>query len=146
MKKYIADHRIQFYTVDANRIARELGLGNHANLILQSAFFKLANVMPVEEAVRYMKEAARKTYAKKGEKVVSMNLAAVDAGINSPVKIEVPEVWSQAADDHTVDEDLPDVVKKIVIPVTVSGAKICPCPRSLAHQDGILSTGNLQVR
>ena len=141
VKKYIADHRIQFYTVDANRIARELGLGNHANLILQSAFFKLANVMPVEEAVRYMKEAARKTYAKKGEKVVSMNLAAVDAGINSPVKIEVPEVWSQAADDHTVDEDLPDVVKKIVIPCNRQRGDDLPVSTFLAHQDGTYPLG-----
>ncbi len=72
--------------------------------------------MPVDDAVRYMKEAAQKTYAKKGEKVVNMNLAAVDAGINSPVKVEVPDSWSQAKDDRTVDENLPDVVKNIVIP------------------------------
>ena len=83
MKKYIADTDTVLHR-GRQPDSRELGLGNHANLILQSAFFKLANVMPVEEAVRYMKEAARKTYAKKGEKVVSMNLAAVDAGINSP--------------------------------------------------------------
>ena len=84
MKKYIADHNVQFYIVDANKLARELGLGNHANMILQSAFFKLSGVMPVDDAVQYMKEAVQKTYAKKGEKVVSMNMAAVDAGVNSP--------------------------------------------------------------
>ena len=69
VKQYIARHNVQFYIVDANRLARELGLGNHANMILQAAFFKLSGVMPVEDAVRHMKEAVQKTYAKKGEKV-----------------------------------------------------------------------------
>ena len=103
VKRYIARHNVQFYIVDANRLARELGLGNHANMILQAAFFKLSGVMPVEDAVRHMKEAVQKTYAKKGEKVVSMNMAAVDAGVNSPVKVRVPADWADAADDRTVD-------------------------------------------
>ncbi|MEY8260307.1 pyruvate:ferredoxin (flavodoxin) oxidoreductase [Oscillospiraceae bacterium 50-60] len=94
VKKYIADHHVQFYIVDANKLARELGLGNHANMILQAAFFKLSGVMPVEDAVRRMKEAVQKTYAKKGEKVVGMNMAAVDAGVNSPVKVSVPAAWA----------------------------------------------------
>ena len=75
VKRYIARHNVQFYIVDANRLARELGLGNHANMILQAAFFKLSGVMPVEDAVRHMKEAVQKTYAKKGKKVVSMNMS-----------------------------------------------------------------------
>ena len=141
VKKYIADHNVQFYTVDANRIARELGLGNHANLILQAAFFKLSNVMPVDDAVRYMKEAAQKTYAKKGEKVVSMNLAAVDAGINSPVKVEVPASWSQATDERTVDENLPDVVKNIVIPCNRQRGDDLPVSALVPYQDGTYPMG-----
>ena len=141
VKKYIADHNVQFYTVDANKIARELGLGNHANLILQAAFFKLSNVMPVDDAVRYMKEAAQKTYAKKGEKVVAMNLAAVDAGINSPVKVEVPFSWAQAKDERTVDESLPDVVKNIVIPCNRQRGDDLPVSALAPYQDGTYPMG-----
>ena len=141
VKKYIADHNVQFYTVDANKIARELGLGNHANLILQAAFFKLSNVMPVDDAVRYMKEAAQKTYAKKGEKVVAMNLAAVDAGINSPVKVEVPASWAQAEDERTVDESLPDVVKNIVIPCNRQQGDDLPVSALAPYQDGTYPMG-----
>ncbi|SFP30103.1 pyruvate-ferredoxin/flavodoxin oxidoreductase [Oscillibacter sp. PC13] len=141
VKKYIADHNVQFYTVDANKIARDLGLGNHANLILQAAFFKLSGVMPVEDAVRYMKEAAQKTYAKKGEKVVNMNLAAVDAGINSPVKVEIPAAWSQAKDERTVDENLPNVVKNIVIPCNRQRGDDLPVSTFLEHQDGTYPLG-----
>ena len=141
VKKYIADHNVQFYTVDANKIARELGLGNHANLILQAAFFKLSNVMPVDDAVRYMKEAAQKTYAKKGEKVVAMNLAAVDAGINSPVKVEVPSSWAQAKDERTVDESLPDVVKNIVIPCNRQRGDDLPVSALAPYQDGTYPMG-----
>ena len=141
VKKYIADHNVQFYTVDANRLARELGLGNHANMILQAAFFKLSGVMPVDDAVRYMKEAVQKTYAKKGEKVVSMNMAAVDAGINSPVKVEVSASWSQAKDERTVDENLPDVVKNIVIPCNRQRGDDLPVSAFLDHQDGTYPLG-----
>ena len=97
--------------------------------------------MPVEDAVRYMKEAARKTYAKKGEKVVNMNLAAVDAGINSPVKVDVPSAWSSARDERKVDENLPDVVKKIVVPCNRQRGDDLPVSVFLAHQDGTYPLG-----
>ena len=135
------DHNVQFYTVDANRLARELGLGNHANMILQAAFFKLSGVMPVEDAVRHMKEAVQKTYAKKGEKVVNMNMAAVDAGINSPVKVNVPADWANAADDRTVDESLPDVVKNIVVPCNRQRGDDLPVSAFLPYQDGTYPLG-----
>ena len=141
VKKYIADHNVRFYTVDANKIARELGLGNHANLILQAAFFKLSGVMPVDDAVRYMKEAAQKTYARKGEKVVAMNLAAVDAGINSPVKVEIPASWAQARDERKVDESLPDVVKNIVIPCNRQRGDDLPVSALAPYQDGTYPMG-----
>ena len=141
VKKYIADHNVQFYIVDANKLARELGLGNHANMILQSAFFKLSGVMPVDDAVQYMKEAVQKTYAKKGEKVVSMNMAAVDAGVNSPVKVNVPAAWSDAVDDRTVDESLPDVVKNIVIPCNRQRGDDLPVSALVPYQDGTYPMG-----
>ena len=141
VKQYIARHNVQFYIVDANRLARELGLGNHANMILQAAFFKLSGVMPVEDAVRHMKEAVQKTYAKKGEKVVNMNMAAVDAGINSPVKVNVPADWANAADDRTVDETLPDVVKNIVVPCNRQRGDDLPVSAFLPYQDGTYPLG-----
>ena len=141
VKRYIARHNVQFYIVDANRLARELGLGNHANMILQAAFFKLSGVMPVEDAVRHMKEAVQKTYAKKGEKVVSMNMAAVDAGVNSPVKVRVPADWADAVDDRTVDESLPDVVKNIVAPCSRQRGDDLPVSAFLPYQDGTYPLG-----
>ncbi|WP_300689477.1 pyruvate:ferredoxin (flavodoxin) oxidoreductase [uncultured Oscillibacter sp.] len=141
VKKYIADHHVQLYIVDANRLARELGLGNHANMILQSAFFKLSGVMPVEDAVKYMKEAVQKTYAKKGEKVVSMNMAAVDAGVNSPVKVNIPAAWADAKNGRTVDESLPDVVKNIVIPCNRQRGDGLPVSALVPYQDGTYPMG-----
>ena len=141
VKKYIADHNVNFYIVDANTKARELGLGNHANMILQAAFFKLANVMPVEEAVQHMKEAVVKTYSKKGEKVVNMNIAAVDAGINSPVKVDVPASWSNCVDDTAIDENLPETVRKIVIPCNRQVGDKLPVSAFINHQDGTYDLG-----
>jgi len=141
VKKYIADHKVNFYIVDATKLARDLGLGNHANIILQAAFFKLSNVMPVEDAVQYMKDAVQKTYAKKGEKVVSMNMAAVDAGIDSPIHVDVPAEWSNAKDERTVDENLPEVVKKIVIPCNRQRGDDLPVSVFLGHEDGTYPLG-----
>ena len=141
VKKYIADHNVNFYIVDANRLAHELGLGNHANMILQAAFFKLSRVMPIDDAVQYMKDAIQKTYGKKGEKVVAMNMAAVDAGVNSPVRVTVPAEWKSAKDDRFVDESLPDVVKNIVIPCTRQRGDDLPVSAFLGHEDGTYPTG-----
>ena len=101
VKKYIAQNDVQFYTCDAVTIAKELGLGNRTNSVLQAAFFKLANILPIDEAVGYMKEAIKKTYGRKGQNIVDMNCAAVDAGVNSVHKVEVPESWKDAEGDIT---------------------------------------------
>ncbi|MEG2353538.1 MAG: pyruvate:ferredoxin (flavodoxin) oxidoreductase [Clostridium sp.] len=93
MKKYIAEHNIQFYTLDAVGIAQELGLGGRINMIMQSAFFKLANIIPMEDAAKYLKEAVVSSYGKKGEAVVKMNHDAIDKGINAVVKVQIPESW-----------------------------------------------------
>ncbi|MEI6100206.1 MAG: pyruvate:ferredoxin (flavodoxin) oxidoreductase, partial [Eubacteriales bacterium] len=94
MKRFIADNNIQFYIIDAERIASEIGLGNRINMIMQAAFFKLANIIPAEDAVRYLKESIQKAYGRKGESIVDMNNAAVDRGIESLVKIDVPAHWA----------------------------------------------------
>jgi len=141
MKCYMAENDIQFYIVDANRIAHELGLGDKANMILQAAFFHLAKVIPVEDAVGYMKEAARKTFAKKGEKVVNMNLAAVDAGINSPVRVEIPEAWKDAKDPEKDLESLPPMIRDIVMPINAQRGDDLPVSTFTGHEGGTFTMG-----
>ena len=98
-KRYIAKNNIQVYTINAIDLAKEIGMGKRTNTILQSAFFKLADVMPIDEAVEYMKAAAKKSYGKKGDAVVEMNWKAIDAGVDAVHKVEVPESWHNPAPD-----------------------------------------------
>ncbi len=98
-KQYIAKNNIQLYTINAIDKAIEIGMGKRTNTILQSAFFKLANVMPIDKAVDYMKQAAKKSYSKKGDAVVEMNYKAIDAGVDAVHKVEVPADWATATDD-----------------------------------------------
>ncbi len=114
VKRDIATKNVNFYTIDAITIAREIGLGNRTNTVLQSAFFSLANIIPSADAIEYMKKAAYKSFAKKGEAIVNMNYAAIDAGANAFTKIDVPADWATAVDTKKVDKNLegrPEVVK-----------------------------------
>ena len=114
-KKYIADNNIQVYTINAIDKAIEIGMGKRTNTILQSAFFKLANVMPIDEAIDFMKQAAKKSYGKKGDDVVEMNYRAIDAGVDALHKVEIPADWANAVDE-TVEVELagrPEVVKLV---------------------------------
>ena len=113
-KKYIADNNISFYTVNAIDKAREIGMGKRTNTILQSAFFALANIMPIAEAIDYMKYMAKKSYSKKGDAVVEMNYKAIDAGVDALVKFDVPADWKNvtvSVDSDKVTEGRPEVVK-----------------------------------
>ena len=124
VKKYIADHNIRFYIIDANSISQRLGLGNRSNMVLQSAFFKLANIIPVEEAIQYMKTAVRKTYRNKGEKIINMNLEAIDSGVNGLTEIAIPKEWKDAAEvPETADSDLPPFIKNIMMPIKRAGGR-----------------------
>ena len=98
-KRYIAENNINLYTIDGIRIGKEIGLGGRINTVLQSAFFKLSQIIPEEDAIRLMKEAAKKTYGRKGDDIVNMNYAAIDEGAKQVVKIEVPEDWKTAEDE-----------------------------------------------
>ena len=124
VKRYIADNNIAFYTVNAIDKAREIGMGKRTNTILQSAFFALANIMPIAEAVDYMKYMAKKSYSKKGDAVVEMNYKAIDAGVDALVKYDVPDSWKTASAEKTESEitgDRPELVKfvkTIVEPVS----------------------------
>ena len=114
-KKYIAENNIQLYTINAIDKAIEIGMGKRTNTILQSAFFKLANVMPIDDAVEFMKAAAKKSYGKKGDAVVEMNYKAIDAGVDAVHKVEVPASWSNPEADPTPKEltGRPETVKMV---------------------------------
>ena len=115
-KKYIAQNNIRFYTCDAEQIAREIGLGNKTNAILQAAFFKLSEILPIDEATGYMKDAVQTTYGRKGEKIVNMNIKAIDAGLENITKIDVPDSWKDATGKKTpktVETDREDVAKYV---------------------------------
>jgi pyruvate-ferredoxin/flavodoxin oxidoreductase len=99
VKKFIADHNIKFYTIDGIKIGKEIGLGGRINTVLQSAFFKLAQIIPEEQAIELMKAAAKASYGKKGDKIVQMNYDAIDAGAKQVVEVEVPASWKDAEDE-----------------------------------------------
>jgi len=122
VKKYIADNNIQFYTIDGVKIGKEIGLGNRINTVLQSAFFKLANIIPAEDAIQYMKDAATASYSKKGDAIVKMNHDAIDAGAKQVVKVEVPASWKDAQPEdlsvkHEGEGRLIDYVNNILVPI-----------------------------
>lgn len=143
VKRTIANNNIQFYTIDAVEICREIGLGNRTNSVLQSAFFKLANIIPVEDAVGYMKAAIEKSYGKKGEKVVNMNYAAVDAGLSGLVKIDVPESWKDAKDIDKEDAKriLPEYVEKLLVPMNALKGDSLPVSVFTGREDGTAPLG-----
>ena len=123
VKKYMADHNIKFYVIDGIKIGKEIGLGGRINTVLQAAFFKLANIIPVDDAVKYMKDAATASYGKKGEKVVAMNHAAIERGIQDVVEIKVKDEWKNAKEEElfakvTGDrKDVVDFVNNLQIPM-----------------------------
>ncbi len=113
IKRYIANNNISFYIIDAVKIASEIGLGNRINMVMQSAFFKLANIIPVEDAVKYLKKSIEKIYGKKGQKIVEMNNSAVDKGLDALIKVNVPDAWRNVPDEELPVKDEPLFVKRI---------------------------------
>ena len=140
-KRTIAVRGISLWTIDATKIARELGLGGHFNMVLQSAFFHLMPVIPVEDAVKYMKDAAAKTYFAKGEEVVKRNLAAVDAGSEGLRRIEVPDSWKSAQDLPAKERDVPRVVTEILDPINLQKGDDLPVSALLQYKDGVMNMG-----
>ena len=142
LKRYIARNEIEFYTLDAVNIAKEIGLGNRINMICQSAFFKLADIIPVEDAVAYLKDSIKKTYGKKGDKIVNMNNEAVEKGINALVKIDVPAAWADAVDEAemaTIGE--PEFIKNILRPMTAVEGNSLPVSAFNGREDGHFPQG-----
>ena len=138
-KRILAERKINFYIIDATDIAEEIGLGNRTSTVLQAAFFKLSGVLPVAEAEKYMKEAAVRTFSRKGEKIVNMNLAAIERGLTDAVRIEVPEEWAQLNDeDKAVDENLPEFVRNILIPMNHAEGDSLPVSVFSKYTDGVM--------
>ena len=145
-KQYIAKNNIQLYTVNAIDLAAQIGMGKRTNTILQAAFFALAKVMPIEQAVQYMKDAATKSYLKKGQDVVDMNHKAIDAGVSAFVKIDVPDDWANATDTAAVEAEngpakLVKMVDNIMKPVAKMDGDSLPVSVFVDHADGTFEQG-----
>ncbi|MGN9135382.1 pyruvate:ferredoxin (flavodoxin) oxidoreductase [Clostridium sp. HCP1S3_B4] len=141
-KRYIANNDIKFYTINAVKIAQEIGLGGRTNMIMQSAFFKLANIIPIDDAIKYLKDSVVTSYGKKGQKVVDMNNAAIDQGVQSLVKIEVPEAWKTVADEAPVEiKHASQFVKDVVIPMNRLEGDNLPVSAFTHMPDGTFEAG-----
>ena len=147
-KQYIAKNNIKFYTVNAIDKAIEIGMGKRTNTILQSAFFALAKIMPIAEAVDYMKYMAKKSYLKKGEAVVEMNYKAIDAGVDALHEVTVPAAWANAADNGAAEAvegkrpELVSFVKDIVLPVNKMQGDSLPVSAFEKYADGTMPQGS----
>ena len=145
-KRYIAKNNIQLYTVNAIDLAQKVGMGKRTNTVLQSAFFALANVMPSAEAIQYMKDAATKSYSKKGQDIVDANHNAIDAGATAFHKVEVPAAWADATDEAAAaksegKEKLVKMVDGILKPISVMGGYSLPVSAFADHADGTFEHG-----
>ncbi|GAA0091534.1 pyruvate:ferredoxin (flavodoxin) oxidoreductase [Paraclostridium bifermentans] len=141
MKNYMAKNDIQFYTVNGTKLGQEIGLGNRINMIMQSAFFKLAQIIPEADAVEYLKDSIKKAYGKKGEKIVNMNYKAVDAGMNALVKVNIPANWADAKDAVKEEVNEPAFVKDIVRPMNAQEGDNLPVSTFNGIEDGTFPAG-----
>ncbi len=143
MKKYLADNEINFYIINATALAEEIGLGNRTNTIMQSAFFKISNVIPYEKAIEEMKKAIIKDFGKKGEQVVKMNHTAVDRG-GAVTKVEIPKEWKNIKAENTVGKttaNVPEFIKNVVIPINSLKGDDLPVSVFLGREDGTFPPG-----
>ena len=148
VKAFIADHNIKFYTIDGIKIGKEIGLGGRINTVLQSAFFKLAAIIPEEEAIDLMKKAAKATYGRKGDKIVQMNYDAIDAGAKQVVEVEVPESWKSCTDEGLFapevkggKDDVVAFVKNIQAKVNAQEGNSLPVSAFNDYVDGSTPSG-----
>ena len=147
-KRAIAKNGIKFYTIDATHIAKNLGLGNRTNTILQAAFFKLAKVIPVDDAVKFMKDAATKSYSKKGDAIVKMNHDAIECGVKEVKKVNVPKEWAKAVDAEkttAVECDRPELkeyIENVLQPINAQQGDKLPVSTFLENADGTVPLGS----
>ncbi|MCR4724082.1 MAG: pyruvate:ferredoxin (flavodoxin) oxidoreductase [Clostridia bacterium] len=141
MKQYIAKNNIKFYTIDATDLGVKIGLGNRINMIMQSAFFALTKVIPVEDAEKYLKKSIEKTYGKKGENVVKMNWAAVDAGLTGFHQVKVPASWKTAEDKPAKAKKVPEFIEKVLVPMNRQEGDKLPVSTFAGIEDGTFPSG-----
>ena len=149
VKRYIAENNIKFYIINGVKIGKEIGLGNRINTVLQSAFFKLSGIIPMEDAIKYMKDAATASYSKKGEAIVKMNHDAIDAGCEQVVEVKVPESWKTAKDTKMgqkavkiADKNLQKFVNDILIPCNAQEGDKLPVSTFKDMADGTFPQGS----
>ncbi|MGN0491734.1 pyruvate:ferredoxin (flavodoxin) oxidoreductase [Ruminococcus sp.] len=147
MKRILAERNINFYTIDGIKIGKEIGLGGRINTVLQSAFFKIADIIPAEKAKELMKAAAKKSYMKKGQAVVDMNYAAIDRGMEDLKKVEIPADWANCTDDAVADKAegqgaLVEYVNGILKPVNSYKGNKLPVSAFMDHVDGTAPNGS----
>jgi pyruvate-ferredoxin/flavodoxin oxidoreductase len=141
VKRALAAKKANFYVIDAAKIAAEYGLGNHTNMVLQSAFFHLSGLLPIDEAMEYMKAGVRKMYFAKGEDVVNSNIAAIEASGAGLVKIEIPSAWSNVTEAAVGEDNRPDVVKNILEPINAQKGDDLPVSAFKGYEDGAIEMG-----
>ena len=147
MKKILAERHINFYTIDGIKIGKEIGLGGRINTVLQSAFFKIADIIPADKAKEIMKAAAKKSYMKKGQAIVDMNYAAIDRGMEDLKKVEIPADWANAVDNSAADKAegngaLVEYVNEILKPVNAYKGNKLPVSTFMDHVDGTAPNGS----
>ncbi|MDR3231959.1 MAG: pyruvate:ferredoxin (flavodoxin) oxidoreductase, partial [Synergistaceae bacterium] len=143
MKRFIAKNGIGFCTINAVRVAQELGLGSRINMIMQSAFFELARIIPVEDAVKYLREAVVESYGKQGQAIIDMNFAAIDRGISDIVRLSVPESWKDAKDAAAPERaPVPDFISQFVEPVNRQRGDWLPVSIFRGCEDGTFPLGS----
>ena len=147
MKKILAERHINFYTIDGIKIGKEIGLGGRINTVLQSAFFKIADIIPADKAKELMKAAAKKSYMKKGQAIVDMNYAAIDRGMEDLKKVEIPADWANAVDNSVADKAegngaLVEYVNEILKPVNAYKGNKLPVSTFMDHVDGTAPNGS----
>lgn len=141
LKRSIAANRIAFYIIDAMKIASEIGLGNRINMVMQAVFFKLANVIPFEEAKNYLKDSIVKMYGKKGKDIVDKNQAAIDRGVDSLISITIPDSWKNAQDEFAKAEAFPAFIEKIEMPMARLDGDELPVSAFAGMEDGTFPPG-----
>ncbi len=141
-KRLLAERNIKFYTIDATDIAEQIGLGNRTSTVLQAAFFKLSGVLPIDQAEQYMKDAAYKSFAKKGEKVVQMNYQAIEQGLTAMTEIPVDPAWKDLVDEvPVIDERLPEYAKQVLVPINAAKGDDIPVSVFTEYADGVMPIG-----
>jgi len=144
MKKYLAEHKINFYTINATKLAREIGLGNRTNTIMQSAFFKIANIIPYDQAVEEMRKFIVKSFGRKGEEIVNMNFAAVEKG-GDVTKIDIPAEWADiTVQEKSEDSSKPDFIRNVVEPINALKGDDLPVSAFLGREDGTFPAGTTE--